>query len=295
MEMPVIWHSALPASNESTPPPALATTGDEGDDISTSSSQPPFSSLGRETLAIDTAPTLSATVEDSPPGTSISHNTNEKDDEMSSKELANTLCRIGVETSIRDYTSDTTGTYVCESSLISSSGALSTSCGTTYLDGAHLSSVPHDSNTHSLQAWNQRESEKGNYVTEPLNSGCSSSHTMSDTLHYHPSHEQASDFISVQMESSRDDFVSVQMESPHELASDFVRVDMGPDEDPAAPQSAKENELLGQQCRDEDEVAMGFTERFTTESHCSLMSPNSSGTTSGLSTGSYLQWSTTEH
>ena len=156
-------------------------------------------------------------------------------------------------------------TYVLESDVLSSSGAPSTACCTMGDSSTHQSSLPQ-----------HVETEKGSYVTEPFNGAngeLSTTPPMSDTVCRLPLFE-------------------------HD--GDFVTVEMGPEtnQQPTAPQSAVGNEFLGQ-CAEEDEVAMAFTEKFThttkpQPSH-SLPSPDSTGTTSGLSTVSYLQWPTTEH
>ena len=234
------------------------------------------------------------------PAASISPNTTENDDEITSEEIekiAGLEGRGGI-TGIGDgsrniptstYVSEcahTTGlestvdtntisedivntshisTYVLESDVLSSSGAPSTACGTMGDSSTHQSSLPQ-----------HVETEKGSYVTEPFNGAngeLSTTPPMSDTVCRPPLFE-------------------------HD--GDFVTAEMGPEtnQQPTAPQSAVGNEFLGQ-CAEEDEVAMAFTEKFThttkpQPSH-SLPSPDSTGTTSGLSTVSYLQWPTTEH
>ena len=83
------------------------------------------------------------------------------------------------------------------------------------------------------------------------------------------------------------------------LASGEVRVQVGSKAEPwgdqsVAPQSTMGNEFLGQ-CGEDNEVAVSFMERFTHANKPSLQSADSSVVTSGLSTSSYLQWSTNEH
>ena len=92
--------------------------------------------------------------------------------------------------------------------------------------------------------------------------------------------------------------VTIRSLSPEDFTGDEVRVQtesgsrrLG--EKLTAPQLTMCDESLGPSVGDEDEVAMSFAEKFTHTGD--LPSTSSSGTSSGLSTGSYLQWPTAEH
>jgi hypothetical protein len=303
LEQPVRGTTVPDNEHDTTPSP---TAEDDVDNVSTASSQHQFSSLGSEKLAVAAASTHPGTVEDSVPAASIGPNTTENDEEITSEEMENIaglesrggnnngdgtinssrniptsayvsecVHTTGLQSTVNTNTVSEvntshimgTSTYVLESDVLSSSGAPSPACGTMdcRISSTHQSSLPQ-----------HVETEKGSYVTELFNGAngeLSTTPLMSDTVSRPPLFELDGDFVTVEMEPETN-------------------------QRPTAPQSAAGNEFLGQ-CAEEDEVAMGFTEIFThttkpQPSH-SLPSPDSTGTTSGLSTGSYLEWSTTEH